>query len=640
MFFPIKTKTLVLISFLFLSKTNAQNYATGSIADSLRKKAHAVVRDDLTRVIIKDANKAIVQKKSVVTVLDEEGARDGIFQEFYTNLIGLNDIEGVLYDAQGNKIKSMKKKDIKDLSFDGDENLITDGRYKEHNFYWSIYPYTVEYSYEQEVKSLFLLPDWNPASYNVAVEHAKLIVETPSNYNIRLRAIHIPGTLPSMQDNGKYKTFSYSLDNLKARDQEPLSNRGLLNLFPKIAIAPSNFSMGKYTGNMDDWKQYGQFQYALYQGKDRLPENIRQEVHRLTDNLKDSREKAQVLYTFLQNNTRYISVQLGIGGWEPFDASYVASKKYGDCKALTNYMYSLLKEAGIPSNPVLISAGDYTTDYLIEDFANSYFNHVILSIPQSKDTIWLECTSQTSPFGYLGTFTANRKALLLSENGGYIVNTPNYSPAQNLQKRFTEATIDIDGNLKANLSTLYQGEQQDYVANLLHYSSKDLLKKYLNSSLGLATYEVISSDYKETPSSLPSIDEKLIVTAPNYASVVGKRIMFSPNAFNKSTSKFEASEERNSEIVFTYPFLDYDSTVFNIPEGYEVESVPKPLSIESMFGTYSSQVDFKEGKIIYIRSQKRESGKYPTTQYKSLVDFFDKIYKADREKVVLKKKSL
>ncbi len=74
---------------------------------------------------------------------------------------------------------------------------------------------------------------------------------------------------------------------------------------------------------------------------------LNRKVHELTDHLTDKRQKVFALYDYLQKNTRYISVQLGIGGWQPFPADYVATKRYGDCKALSNFMVALLKEAGI-----------------------------------------------------------------------------------------------------------------------------------------------------------------------------------------------------------------------------------------------------------------------------------------------------
>ena len=634
-------KAIIVVSvWCFLTNPiKAQNYAVNNIPDSLLKKANAVIRDESMHLIIKDANSAILQMKIVVTVLNEEGAKEGTFNEYYNNLVELNSIEGTLYDALGNKIKSIKKKDIQDFSADGEESLITDNRYKIHNFYWSQYPYTVEYKYEKELKSLFLLPDWNPASYNVSIQHSQLTIDAPINYTVRMKGINLPTVLPSMQDNAKTKTLNYSIANYKAEDREPLSSIGLLNSFPKIVIAPSDLTMGKYTGTMNDWKQFGLFVYSLYKDKSRLPDNVKQDVHRLTDQLKTNREKAEALYKYLQNNTRYISVQLGIGGWEPFDATYVANKKYGDCKALSNYMYSLLKEANVPSYPVLISAGGNQTQYFIEDFANNYFNHAILCVPQPKDTIWLECTSQNAPFGYLSSFTANRKCLLIGPDGGFVAHTPNYSAITNLQKREVSATIDPDGNLKAKMSTFYQGEQQDYIFDMLHNASKDLLKKYLNRSLELDTYEVSSYNYKENPSSVPSVEENLDVIANNYASIVGKRIMFAPNAFNKSMTKLDATEKRRSDIVFTYPFTDYDSTALAIPENYEIENMPSSLSINSVFGNYNISFTYKEGKVLCTRRLERQAGVFPASQYDALITYFDKIYKADRERVVLKKKA-
>ena len=138
----------------------------------------------------------------------------------------------------------------------------------------------------------------------------------------------------------------------------------------------------------------------------------------LQTNLTDTYKKVAVLYDYLQKNTHYVLVTFGIGGLQPYEASYVARNKYGDCKALSNFMVALLKEAGIKSYPVAIWGGEEEREF-VKDFPSHQSNHIICAVPIEKDTVWLECTtSQFLPAGYLSWFTANRFGLLISENGG------------------------------------------------------------------------------------------------------------------------------------------------------------------------------------------------------------------------------
>src|SRR6185295_11155222 len=150
----------------------------------------------------------------------------------------------------------------------------------------------------------------------------------------------------------------------------------------------------------------------------------------------------------------------------PYDAKYVGSKKYGDCKALSNFMYSLLKEAGIRSVYTVIRAGE-DNNYLLTDLPCSQFNHVILFVPNGKDTTWLECTSQTTSAGYLGEGTDNRLALAVDENGGTLVHTPQYGLKENLEIRNITATIFESGYLEAMINTKYHALQQDRIHSVI-----------------------------------------------------------------------------------------------------------------------------------------------------------------------------
>ena len=367
-----------------------------------------------------------------------------------------------------------------------------------------------------------------------------------------------------------------------------------------------------------------------------LPDNIKQTVHQITDPVADPKEKIDRLYQYMQKNTRYISIQLGIGGWQPFDAKYVATKAYGDCKALTNYMYSLLKEAGITSFYTLIKAGK-NANKVMADFPSQQFNHVILCVPLQKDTVWLECTSQTIPAGYLGEFTCDRYALLINENGGILVRTPKYGMKENMRTRHIVATLDEEATLRVKAITRYGGLQQDLYHDLIHGLSKDKVKEFLHEQLDFATYEINSFDYKETKSSLPSVVEALDIVVSNYATITGKRLFIIPNVMTRTHRKLSADEERKFDIELGYEYKDVDTVEINLPAGYATESMPQDVSIISKFGKYNCSVKLLGTQLFYCRSMEYNGGRFPAKDYAELVKFYETIYKADRNKVVLVK---
>ncbi|HEY9257098.1 hypothetical protein, partial [Chitinophaga sp.] len=363
---------------------------------------------------------------------------------------------------------------------------------------------------------------------------------------------------------------------------------------------------------------------------------IKAKVHELTNGLSSRAEKIKVLYKFMQQNTRYISIQLGIGGWQTFDATSVGSKGYGDCKALSNYMMALLKEAGIKSNCVLVKAGE-GEHTIREDFPSSQFNHVILCVPDIKDTTWLECTDNTLSAGYLGSFTDNRPVLLVDEKESKLIHTPVYGMDCNEQLRTVTATVDSSGNIDISAVTIQSGLQQDRLHRTIHELSEEKQLEVLRKELDLSSYDITGYRCKELGTVIPAIEEKLQIKGHNYATVTGKRMFLVPDILERGGMKLDAEEARKSEIKFDLAFRDVDSVNITLPSGYQLESLPAPVIVSGKFGMYSSTIVLKGNTLNYIRKMERKAGVFPATDFPELVKFYATIYRGDRNRLVLVK---
>ncbi len=630
-----KLFTVLLLALPFINF--AQLYDVALIPDSLKKNADVVKRSEILKVTIISPSKALVKHIYAITIFNEAGQQHAGFTSSYSKTSTIEEISGTLYDATGKKLKTVKKKDILDVSYDDEMSLITDSRLKRHNFYHTQYPYTIEYEEDNVLNGLFFLPHWQPIEdEKFAVQQSKFIVECPANYNIRYKSFLTSN--PLVKNDPSIKTYTWQLNNAIPILEE-LYQPSFTDITPNVFLAATDFEIGGYKGNMATWQSLGSFVKQLNNGRDQLPENTKAAIRNLVNGLSSTEEKIKVLYEYLQKNTRYISIQLGIGSWQPFDATYVATKRYGDCKALSNYMVSILKEAGINANYVLVNSGQGRRG-LWEDFSAPYFNHAIMCIPNNKDTMWLECTSQTSSYGYMGTSTGNRKALLIADDGGHVVNTPVYLVNDNQQQRKVNAIIDEEGNLNADVFTFFTGEQQELQHSLMHETNPEQRQRYLNNALNLPTYNIEKSEYHEQKGKIPSINEFLKVTAPNYASVTGKRLFIQPNLFNKMGAKLNIEMPRKYDIKFDYAYRDIDTVIINLPAGYQPEAIPKNVTLTSKFGTYSIKFTVKENQVEMLRISERNSGQYPPSDYLLLAKFFEDIYKADRSKIVFVKKEV
>lgn len=618
----------------------AQNtWPVASIPVDLLEEADAVVRLDETYFEIESKSQAKLRRRLIVTVMNERGESN--HSQMYVNYDKFTKIvnfEGTLYDQYGKSLKRLKNADISNYGYGAFSDDITDARVKIAEFGKKSdpFPYTIEFSYEIRDRNMMFYPTWSPVNDEfTAVETSEFKVKVPAGMTFRYQALNqVPEVLKSTdKDNAVW--YSWAMKNIARVKSEDYALPGMF-LYPIVLTAPSEFEIQEYSGNFTNWNDLGKFYYTLNKNRDALPEGTISKVKNLTSNVASNAEKVKLLYEWMQSGTRYVSIQLGIGGWQTIDANTVATKGYGDCKALSNYMIALLKQAGITSYAALIKAG--SGKEIVKDFAASQFNHVIVCVPMDNDTIWLECTSQINAVDYLGTFTGNRHALLVTPDGGKLVRTPAYQAEDNSRIRNAQVKINDLGDAEVKVKTVYKGIQQERHSGVIHSSTLEEQQKWLLSNLSLAGADLEHFVFKKMEAPVATIEESLDLRVRQLVTKTGARFFIKPDFLNKEITLKGGSTKRTGDFFLNpevYSFTDIDSLTFEVPEKYSKESIPGSVKIESEFGIYETEIKEEGSRFHYFRKLSMTGGRFPAENYPAWIDFLRKIRRAERSQIVL-----
>jgi hypothetical protein len=614
----------------------AQGQQTAPIPDSLRIGADAVYRKHITNINLLSANKLTINRKIEVTVLNEKGRSHTDFSVSYDPDKPIKNMVAHLYDETGKKVKTFKGKDIKDYSLYSESTLFNDDRVKEIEVYSPKYPYTVEFEYSQDLNQFISIPSWYPqVGYRVGVEFSSFTLTYNDNTPVRYKLFNIKQPLVETPKPG-VSSLLWKVEGLKPIEAESFSSK-FFESTPSVLVVPECFAYKGTEGCFTSWESYGKWVSGLIKSQADFSDKKRLDVQELIKGIDDDKEKVRVIYKYMQDRTRYVSIQLGLGGYQPFPADQVESTGWGDCKALVNYTKWLLGLAGIKSHYCEIGVDD--TQIMFDDFPSAgQTNHIVLGIPLATDTLWLECTSQHLPFGYLPYSIQRQKVLWVDESNGTgrIVKTPAPDAFYNSRKRLIEFEINPDGNAKGKMHTVVQGGEMEELFPEIWQPHKER-ERIINNKYSMAGFQLISFDYTLEEGENAKATENISMSIQKLASRTGNRLFVKANAFGGISGIPLKSKHRRSEIVLRHSYFHSDTVVFNIPDGYKLEYVPKQKTVSSNFGELNTQFISSDNNIRYIKDLKINRYRGPASEFNNFVDFLIEINRSDEQNLVLVK---
>ncbi|WP_339867443.1 transglutaminase-like domain-containing protein [uncultured Algoriphagus sp.] len=552
----------VVFSFFLASQVPVDSIPTKEVP-----KIYSLLSED-QRIEISDSYEVTHKIERKYTIFSPDGLSHAFTSVFYDKL---NDIENVVIEitdpVSGKTIDKAKTKDMTDAAIYSTSSIFDDNRHKYYEVKSSKFPIQVTINIETKSSSNFQLSDWIPVHrYNQKVLKSTLTVVYPEQIGLRYKSVNLLGEKTEKVVDNKIeitwveKDLPVQTPDLKKEDDH------------KLLLAPVQFAMGDYVGKMEDWSGLAEWQYKLNKERKALPTDFEAKLVAMISNASTEYEKIQILYEYLQKNYRYVSIQLGIGGWQTMLATDVVKYAYGDCKGLTNLMQAMLKAVGITSNYTLVQAGKDAEDIEI-DLPSNQFNHVILQVPmkEGQSPIWLECTSSSLPAGFLGEFTKDRHVLVIDGQGGYLTKTPAYNSLDwNTIHSKNEVKIDANGDASIATRLKVDGNFAEDMLMVKQHLNTRQQRDYFNRNSPVAG--LIINQYELSVEHRDS----LLLADVSYDGFIQK---FVQNTAKRMILKSFLGKVTDDMLV-NNSLSQIDEYEIELPEVMDAENLPDNLSIE------------------------------------------------------------
>lgn len=476
----------------------------------------------------------------------------------------------------------------------------------------------------------------------VPTKSARLTIEFPKNVTIGyidFNTENIDLKFVKEETSSGY-LYTWTVENVEGFQSEDRSEAALYYL-PHIIVYIKSYEVkGKSHNILGDVKDlYSWYATLVDQIDEKSLEKVYTITDKVTEGLTSDREKAKAIFNWVQDNITYVAFEDGLGGFIPRGAASVCDKRYGDCKDMANLLYEMLNYAGIASYRTWIGTRDRPYSYY-EVPTPMVDNHMITTTIVENDTIFLDATDSYVPFGMPSAFTQTKEALLgLDKENFKVIKVP----IQDINKSITtiETVMTLDNStLKVQEQRALTGyEKVDFISDYVYKKDDKTEEEYLNTTLALGNnktqYRDITKDNFDNSES-PLI-LKYDLNIDNYAKTVAGKTFVNLNIDRTlAKSKIDTNDRKYSKKIDN-KFRKVFTTTFTIPEGYEVTSIPKPLSFDNSDYGYQIHYTKENNKIIQYKTLYINTLKVNNNEFETWNSFIKSLVKAYKKSIVIEK---
>ncbi len=615
------------------------------------EKTDAVLLYSERSINVQSIDKIKSHVRIVYKILRPSGRDYGVALVSFNAHGKVNGLKGWCIPAQG-KDYEIKDKDGLEVSLpkvEGSE-LVSDVRAKVVQIPAADPGNIVGYEYDEEEQPMVLQSVWR-VQREIPGRELHFSLQLPAGWEYKATWINYPETKPTQGGSNQWNWVVGDVKAIRKEAEMPpiegVAGQMIVSYFPAGGASLNGFS---------SWQEMGKWYLNLTNGRRDASPQITQQVSSLTASSSTPLAKMKSLASFVQHDIRYVAIELGIGGWQPHPASEVFTHHYGDCKDKATLLSSMLSQIGVESFYVVINSERGSVGPHMPATVG-VFNHVVLAIklppgvsdsslvakvehPRLGTLLYFDPTNELTPFGEIGGYLQENYGLLVTSEGGELVELPKQAPAMNSIARSATLTLDSTGNLKGEVHETRLGDRASAERWRLRNISKsaDQIKPIEDLLAGsLSLFHINQASILNLHQTDQPFGFHYAFEAQSYAKNAGGLLLVRPRVLGvKSSGILETKEPRRFPIEFDGPARDTDSFDISIPAGYVVDDVPPPVDADYGFASYHAKTEVKGNVIHYTRTYEIKELSVPVARADELKKFYRIIAGDERSTVVLK----
>ena len=537
-------------------------------------------------------------RRYALKIVNQQGAEDGsqiniTFEPSYQKLL----LHEIVVHRAGRRLNKLKQAQIFVLQREKDlEALIYDGRKTFNAVLNDIRSGdTIEYSYTlQGANPVFdgwffdsIRVRWGVPVYRF---HYRLLWPQSKALYIIPHGIDLQ---PEIQKFDRYQQYVISLGDIPA----VIPDSDLPSWYtPYPWIQISEFSKWQ---DVVDWGQ------KLYRIPNVLSPELKTKIEEFTTSSANPTDRLLSAVRFVQDEIRYLGIEIGPNSHRPGDPSVVLNRRFGDCKDKTMLLHTILQRMGIKAYPAIVNT--YRQRKIKEWHPSPYaFNHVIIGVEVEGNSYWIDST-KTYQRGAIDKLSQPDYGYALALKSSSSALVPMQTPVPELPEQEIRETFDLKGGYEKPVTlrilTIYRTEMADYMrrsfaADGLRAKEKSYVNYYATIYPDIELVKSIAVD-DDSVNNLFRVSEEYHIkgfwqSANDSDHLVGK---FYPSAINDVIQQ-PATRIRSMPLKISHPLYYRQKTVVILPDHWDIEPLSERIEDDAML--YNSRVSYRDRRLTLV----------------------------------------